>query len=342
MEETTAKVVVDKTGEVLNLLRSPCVDFNRQSEKFWGCLFVPQPNGKFSVMAASQYYCFIAENIDCQPKGVWFDFYDNVWKNESQYPEAASPEALRKLMASEISMERFADKKPEEKAYGNIIFARDNLINWLSEFDKTVIDRSRLIVAATQLKEDEVALRFAQSNEGKVAQVNVSSKIYVDEDSVIPEALIKPAQSYKCKVTGEKNGKIFVNVLEPYGRVSIGIKFSLKAFDPQYMEDWNNLRMLIGEESARAGIFPHNQIISTNAVESPYENWLPIPTHLNTGMVLAGAKLMLLSPNKLCSMRIMNVPNTNVYMETLDSGPDTPKVRIIHTTLNQAFGMQIR
>lgn len=344
MGNVTAKVT-DKTGEVLQLLRSPCVDFNRQYEKYWGCLFLPQKNGKTTVLAASQYYVMMAENIECDPKGLYFDFYDNCWKKESSLPY--SPEELIKLV--EINSIPLADKDGQVIPFGDIIFATNNLVNWLGEFAKPVIDKSRLIISSTLLSREnkEIKLTFISEN-GKLCARVKDIVFAIDDESLIPEALVTVSQSYKCVICekGGKpktaDGKILVNVLEPYGRVNIGIKFSLKGFDPKYMDDWNALHNLCGEESSRAGIFPHNQIRSTNAISSEFENWLPIPTHLNTGMVYAAAKFLLLSPNKLMRFRITNKPNSNVLMESFPSGDDEPRIRIVQTTLNQSYGMQAR
>ena len=341
MSKTTANVVTnttDKTGEVLQLLRSPCVDFNRQSEKYWGCLFLPQQNGKTTILAASQYYIMMAENIECSPKGIYFDFFDNCWKDENPLPY--SPEELIKCVEMNFVPPKDGDGKVIP--FGSIIFPVNNLVNWLGEFPKPVIDKSRLIIASTEREKEEVVLKFHQGEHGRQSIMPNIGTFIIDKNSLIPEELIKVGQTYKCTLVGKDNDKILVNVLEPYGRVNIGIKFSFKAFDPKYMKDWNALKNLCGEESARAGIFPHNQIIATNAIESEFENWLPIPTHLNTGMIYAAAKFMLLSPNKLMRFQVSNVPNSHVPMESLPLGPNEPRIRIIQTSMNQSYGMQLR
>lgn len=318
----------DRTGEILTFLRSPQVDFNRQSEKYWGLVFVPQENGKFTVIAPSAYYAVIIRNVDAQPREKYFSFFSNSWEKDSGFP---------------ISEERILDceKKEMERRTGAIFLHPATVINWLGQFEKPVLQKSRIIVSPGVLEKEDICLSFHQTSNGKESTIKNVADFIVDRNSTIPEEFIRVGNTYKCRLTGKQDGKVTVNVLEPYGRVRLGLKFSARCFDPKDMQEHIRLHGLINSDTAKFGIFPHNSIIATNAIESNIKNWAPIPTHIDASMFASITRLFAMQKSSLMSIMFGDNPNVPIIMRSV-AGPEELNISVTLATLNPEYGMQVR
>lgn len=327
-ERTVETKTTDRTGEILTLLRNPQVDFNRQSEKYWGCIFIPQEDGRFTVIAPSAYYAAIIRNVVASPKEQFFSFFDNCWQKDSSFPLSAE-----KILGAEES--------ERKKRTGACFLHPATVINWLGQFEKPILQKSRIIVSPGELGKRDIALAFHQEGADKVSYIKNVGKFVVSKDSAIPQEFIKPGQTYKCQVLQKEGDDIIVNVLEVYGRVRFGLKFSPNCFDPADMQHHIRLEGLVSKDTAKFGIFPHNSIIATNAIESQIKNWFPIPTHIDASMFATLTRLFVLQNSSLIGIEFGDNPNSPIIMRSV-TGPNELNISIVLATLNPDFGMQVR
>ena len=318
--------MTDRTGDILSLLRTPSVDFNRQSEKYWGCSFEKSGENTFNVIAASRYYIVKINNIECSPRERYFDFFDNTWKSSNEHP---------------YSFKELCDvvEKLRTRGDGAVVVSINNMVNWLGQFPKKILESSRIITSPGLLNEDQIVLKFYDEDGKKRSTIDKIGTFEVIDESDIPPQFIKPGQTYKCKVVSIED-KIKVVALEPFGKARFGIKFSKRAFDPQDMESYNRLEKLVTPDSLEYGVNPANVMFATNAIESPQQDWFVKPTHLNTQMFYCLLKCLLLGTSKLAHIQFVDNPNAPIYMHTTTDKPNGCWVEAVMATKNPFFGLQ--
>jgi hypothetical protein len=306
--------MADQLGVVLDFLMRPGVEYNMQKRKYWGVLFHQKLNAPVSAIVASAFFAIEMENVAVDPKGQFFYYVENEW-GPSPYPRPA-----------ENILEAFKMVTPA----GHITAPLPNLLNHIGKLHEDVRKRSRIIFSPGRLDRNDVILRFVKEADGIIRARNPKSpKAFLPVNGPFPPDFGMRGQFYKCRILGEEEDIIMVEVIDIYGKVRLGVKHSPQGFIPDSMEAINDLKDIAPEL-----IYGINQTMP--------QKWFPFPTHVDCMMLYDLLKVFSIIETKFVDISFSYDPNRPMIIRNRKESPLDPQINVVVATLNQGFGAQRR
>lgn len=302
-----------KLQDVLNFLVRPAVEYNLPENRYWGVVL-----GENSVMVASGFFMLEINNIkfDERPEGPFFSYFENKFTDYS-YP--LNPNQMLDAVNA------------QSKFVNRVTFPLTNLINRLEDIEKNAkIDKTRIIISPGYKLENELLINFTfNGSEWEFRHHQLPKPITVNPSSIVPSELVRENVIYRCKIEDELLSSITVNVIEPYGKMRMGILYSPQGFIPNNMENINRM----------TGIIPPDMIIGSNEV-APEIITAP-PIHLDGSMINDLLKVFILTSD-FVEFHLPDDPNKPVMITNIKKSPDDLDIRAFVATLNPFYGAQRR
>jgi hypothetical protein len=297
--------------QILDFLLRPAVEYNPPQNKYWGVSF---HEGKAYVVSGT--FCICVEGFKgVQPEGEYFSFF------EGKYTKIPYRVGINDIIKAVHGFQ----------FVGKTVFPVTNFINRLDALNDTDRKKSRVVFTQTFKEQGDTLLKFVRNGQRmEFRHPAIPKPFLIDmQNSAIPEQFVVPGTAYRCKVN-EKEDAVYVNVLEPYGKVRAGIIHSKAGFDPRNMEA---VHKFIG--------VPQDLMICTNVVE-PVENFKMPPIHLDATMLYDLLKVFLSSNCKHVEMHFGDDPNKHVMFRNVKANPDDLQITVYVATLNPFVGIQRR
>lgn len=302
-----------KLETLLNFMMRPAVEYNLPQRNFWGISV-----GENSILAASGFFMIEIENtgFEQKPEGNFFSYVENKF-GEFAYPLTEAQ--LRERAAAQC------------KFVGKVMLPVTNIINRLDEIDKhTSLKKCRVVVSPGYLESGELTLKFVQEGgEWLFKHPSLPEPVRIAKTSPIQQDGIRGGVVYRCAITETTETSLKVNVIEPYGKMRLGVLYSPQGFVPTNIEDINRM----------TGIIPPDMIICTNMVDPD-----PVPAppiHLDGSMMFDLLKVFLLCSDTV-ELHLPDDPNKPVMFTNIPKDEKDLRIRIIVATLNPFFGGQRR
>ncbi|MDF2841796.1 MAG: hypothetical protein K0R00_222 [Herbinix sp.] len=305
---------------VLSFLLRPAVEYNLPQKKYWGT--VVKEN---SMLVASGSFTIEIGNIhfDKKPDGEYFSFLESKFA-EFAYP--LNPAQIQEKVSSQCSF------------VGKVVFPLTNIINRLSDIDKqlvpngkdSILKRCRLIVSPGFLESGDMTLKFTDNGNGwEFKHASLPKPVRLHKDSVIGPDGIRKDTVYRCEL--KDSDDLLVNVIEPYGKMRLGILYSPKGFVPVNLEEINRM----------SGKIPPDMIICSNIIEP---NPIPAPPiHLDASTMFDLLNVFLMCQNtEKIEMHLPDDPNKPVMFTNVPTSDDDLRIRVVVGTLNPFYGAQRR
>lgn len=307
-----ANVITNQGPQILDFLLRPAVEYNPPANSYWGVAF---RDDKAYVVSGT--FCIVVEGLrDIKPEGEFFSFFENKY---TRIPWRISLDDVINRVTSF-----------HQEFIGKVAFPITNFINRLGDLPQDKIKKSRVVFAQTFREEGDYFLKF--NHNGKRLEFRapgMSKPVWVDSQSFIPEAFVRPDVPYRCKLTDTPEA-IYANVIEPYGKVRMGVVYSRAGFDPRNLEAVHRM----------TGI-PQDMILCTNTVE-PAENFFMPPIHIDATMLYDLSKVFLTTNSKFMEMHFGKTPQNFVMFRNIKERPEDLQVTIYVAPLDISYGIQRR
>jgi hypothetical protein len=275
-------------------------------------------------MVASAYFAVEIENVAVEPKGQFFNYITEEWQ-PSPYP---------------IPAEKILKPSTDAIINGTIVVPIPNLINHLNKLTDDMKKRSRVIFSPGLMMKDDIPLRFRQENGIFTAKSPVSPKPFVPVNGPFGPDFANNGQFYRCRILNENEECIFVEVLEIFGRMRIGMKYSPNGYIPENRDAINNLA-----DIPQDMIMPINKL----GLKQNFE-----PAHFDNIMFYDLVKIFTLIQTRYAEVsfgwytpeptaeRPLTMPApVSILRNVRESGLD-PQITIVIAGLRQDFGAQRR
>ncbi|MEG0728256.1 MAG: hypothetical protein RR420_01400 [Anaerovoracaceae bacterium] len=204
---------------------------------------------------------------------------------------------------------------------GNTEFPTINMANIISTLSQEEVERSRTVITPSVTRENSAGMIFEKTEEGYIYRVpGVDKPFRASEESYMPLELIKPGNTYTCHVMGQDNSYYHVDVIEPYGKVRLGINCSDSPISYERVQELNGL---IG--------IPANRMLCSNVLETSLtQAEAPLgmhPTHIDTGLLVEALTPVIFSnsesfevhfgENELHPVMIQNSPDAQLRVTAI-------------------------
>lgn len=296
--------------QILDFLLRPAVEYNPPANSYWGVAF--RDNNAYVVSAT---FCIVVEGLKgFRPEGEFFSFFEGKYTR----------------IPWRISLDDVIARISSFKFNGRVVFPITNFINRLGELPEDKRKKSRVVFAQTFKEEGDFFLKFEHNGQRLEFKVpGMSKPVWVDSASFIPEQFVKLNTPYRCKLR-EADEAIYANVLEPYGKVRMGVVYSEAGFDPKNLE---LVHRMVG--------IPQDMILCSNAVD-PIENFFMPPIHIDATMLHDLSKVLLASNNKFMEMHFGETFKDFVMFRNVKEKPDDLQITIFVAPLDISYGIQRR
>ncbi|MCX8074136.1 MAG: hypothetical protein N2749_00930 [Clostridia bacterium] len=303
------KIVIQEP-QILDFLLRPAVEYNPPANSYWGVAF---RDNKAYVVSGT--FCIVVEGLkDIKPEGEFFSFFENKY---TKIPWRISlDDVIARISSFEFT--------------GSVAFPITNFINRLGELPQDKRKKSRVVFAQTFKEDGDFFLRFRHNGQRlEFKAPGMTKPVWIDNMSFIPEQFVKLDTPYRCKLR-EADEAIYANVIEPYGKVRMGIVYSEAGFDPKNLE---SVHKMIG--------IPQDMILCSNAI-APVENFYMPPIHIDATMLYDLSKVLLASKSKFVEMHFGKEFKDFVMFRNIKEMDEDLQITIFVAPLDISYGIQRR
>lgn len=299
---------------ILDLLMRPAVEYNAPQKNYWGVVI-----DEHCIRAISAFFSVKIEGIKERQEPGFFSYLQSKFlKGEYCYP---------------LSLAQIDDRVGSQSSFvGKMVVPVPNLLNRLNDLDEhSQLKKCRIIISPGYLESGDLTLRFDETDgEWVFSHPNIPIVIKRSKDSLVPRELMNKDTLYRCSIVSESDTQAVVNVIEPYGKMRLGILLSPKGFVPTNIEDVNKM----------TGIIPADMIMCTNTI-APEVIPAP-PMHLDASMMLDLMKIFLLANTPNVEIHLPDDPNKPVLITSMPANEEDLRISVTVATLNPFYGAQRR
>lgn len=303
-------------SEVLASFLATGAEYNLQNDHYAGVLFFRTENGGIGAMGPTGPSVPICENVSESPPSDFFNYHFEKW-SESPYPRPI-PEMIGRI------------REIESKVRGSFRVPYTNLINLINTLNDEEQNKARMIITQMVIEKGDLLMRFKKVNGVFEFRHPLLPKVYiVSNNSRTPISYINENDFYVCRkeMNTETSEVIFVNCIEPYGKIRIGLRYTSGGFDPTNMVDINNMVDI-----------PKNKIMCINQTDIP-EGAMP-PIHLDCKMVYRALKAFARTEPLFIDFCTGDDFNSPVVIKNVIKDENDAVIKLVIGTMNLSYGMQ--